>query len=257
MPRDAFGFQFWLKWIFWFAGSLILAALFWTVLLAQVFGKIQGTELTLAWAIAVFGSWFLLVIPFMRKKERIWKRINQDQEKAIDAWLAAMGLFIGLLIVSIVSWTWIYRESLDRAPGLNKDWAKAVFSTWLFLLLPFLVWMYKRTDQIYKSAVKRQTALKPPFRTIFIERSKRLLPESIVKKLKRLPLTVEKGQLITLHLRNGSQIPHVFVLNCSEILGVYERDTIDFENEDIVDVEPVAGMLRYEESKWLRLDGRA
>jgi len=257
MVRDSFGFQFWLKWILWFAGSFILAALFWTAVLIRGFGKIQGTELTLGWAIAVFGSWFLLIIPFMRKKEQIWKRVNQDQEKAIDAWLAAMGIFIGLLVVSILGWTWVYRKTIHLSHGLNHDWARAVFSSWLFLLLPFLVWMYKKTDQIYKEAVIRQQTQGPVFRTAFIEKSKRLLPESVVKKLKKIPQTIEKGQLVHLYLKDGVQIPNVFVLNSSEILGLYDRKTFDFESKDIVDAEPAASLSVHEEAKWLRLDGRA
>ncbi len=255
--RDPFGFQFWLKWILWFSGSLLLAALFWIAVLTGLFGKIQGTELTLAWAISVFGSWFLLVIPFMRKKEQIWKRINQDQEKAIDAWLTAMGIFIGLLIVSILGWTGVYRRTILFSEGLSKEWAKAVFSTWLFLLLPFLVWMYKRTDQIYKEAVKRQKAQGPVFRTAFIEKSKRLLPEAMVKKLKTLPPTMEKGQLVHLYLKSGAQVPNVFVLNFCEILGLYDRAAFDFETNDIVDAELAASLSVHEEAKWLRLDGRA
>ncbi len=257
MSRDPFGFKFWLKWILWFAGSLVLAALFWTAVLTRAFGKIQGAELTLGWAIAVFGSWFLLVIPFMRKKEQIWKRVNQDQEKAIDAWLTAMGIFIGLLVASLLGWTWVYRKTIHLSEGLNRDWARGVFSSWLFLLLPFLVWMYKKTDQIYKEAVKRQNALGPAFRTAFIEKSKRLLPEEVVKKLKTLPPTVEKGQLVHLYLKDGAQIQNVFVLNSCEILGLYDRTDFDFESKDIVDAEPAANLTVHEEAKWLRLDGRA
>ena len=255
-----FGFRFWLTWILWFAGSLTLAALVWTVALTGIFHRIEGPELTMVWAVAVFGSWFLLVVPFMRKKEQIWKRLNQDEERAADAWLAAMALFIGLLIVSSLGWSFVYRRSLGTfsTRGLNSDWAKAVFGTWIFLLLPFLVWMYRKADQIFKAAVIRQKVTGPVFRTLFVEKSKRLLPEKIAKTIQAVPPMLPKGHVVTLRLKDGTQVPHVFVLNSCEILGVYDRQEWGFEARDVVAVE-VAGetLPAYEESKWLRLDGRA
>ena len=85
--KDRYGFLFWLRWIFLFAGSFVASALLWTQLFKSLFGAVAGPELTFTWVIAVFGSWFLLIIPFMRKKEQIWKRLNDDQEHAVDAWL--------------------------------------------------------------------------------------------------------------------------------------------------------------------------
>jgi hypothetical protein len=237
-----------------------MAGLFWTQLMIKLFGQIQGTELTLTWALAVFGSWFLLIIPFMRKKEQIWKRLNQDQEKAAEAWLQAMGMFIGLLIISGLGWCLYYRPLLtDRtAGGLNHEWAKAVFGTWLFLLLPFLIWMYKKTDEIFKSAVARQMQSKPKFKTDFIPKASRLLSATIAAKIRSMKTTLAGGHVVTLTLQDGTKISDVFVLNSSEILGVYNRSELGFEASDIVDVEliPAEKLPPYDESKWLRLDGR-
>src|SRR5437773_125999 len=108
--QDRYGFLFWLKWILWFAGSFIISAIFWTLLIKGIFHEIKGPELTLTWAVSVFGSWFILVIPFMRKKEQIWKRLNSDQEKAVDAWLLGMGVLIGLLIASSFGWSFVFRS---------------------------------------------------------------------------------------------------------------------------------------------------
>ena len=85
--KDRYGFLFWLRWIVSFAGSFVVSAAAWTFALQYAFGPIRGAELLITWTVAVFGSWFILVIPFMRKKERIWKRLNTDQESAVDAWL--------------------------------------------------------------------------------------------------------------------------------------------------------------------------
>ena len=259
--KDAYGFQFWLKWILWFAGSFVLAAIFWTVFLTRVFGQIQSREIVLTWAVAVFGSWFLLLIPFMRKKEQIWKRLNEDQEKAIDAWLFGMGIFIGLLIISEFFWSfWFLRGSRPTSSGgFDPRWIRAVFGTWLFLTLPFLVLMYRRADKIFKTAVARQTQAGPSFRTHFVEKSRRMLPETIAAKLRGVPPTLEQGHVVTAVLKDGREVPHLFVLNANEILGVYDRTELGFDASDIVGVKPVDAdqLPGYEESKWLRLDGRA
>ena len=155
--QDRYGFLFWLKWILWFAGSFIFAAVCWTALMKRLFVSIQGPELTLTWIVAVFGSWFILVIPFMRKKEQIWKRLNQDQERAVDAWFIGMSVFIGLLLASSLAWSIAYKDRLHSIAGHGMDmlWAKAVFSSWLLILIPFLVLMYRSADKIFKDAAER------------------------------------------------------------------------------------------------------
>lgn len=244
-------------WILWFAGSLIGAAILWTFVLTSVFGRIQGAELTLSWAVAVFGSWFILLIPFMRKKEQIWKRLNDDQERAVDAWLAAMGIFIGLLVASCLFWSWRLADRVQLNDGFDPVWSKAVFGTWLFLLIPLLIWMYRKADDIMKTALVRQGVVAPSFKTAVIPRSERLLPEALAEKLKKIPPTLPRGHIVTVVLKNGERIPDVFVLDAREIAGVYDRDSFDFEPSQIVDVELIQSeqLPAYEEAKWLRLDG--
>ena len=252
--KDRYGFLFWLRWILWFAGAFILAAMVWTVLMRRLFGVIEGPELTMTWVVSVFGSWFILVIPFMRKKEQIWKRLNDDQEKAVDAWLLGMGVFIGLLVASLFVWSWLLRERTGR-DGFDPLWAQSVFVNWLVILLPFLILMYRKADFIFKTAVERQT-YSPTFRTVSVERSKRLLPVAIVQKLKGIPATLKGGQVVTLLLKNGRKVPHVFVIDCQEILGIYDETKYDFNPMEISAVEsiPSESLPAYEEKKWLRLD---
>ena len=255
---DAFGFRFWLFWILQFGGSFLLAALFWTGIMIWAFKEISEPELVLTWSVSVFGSWFLLLTPFMRKKEQIWKRLNQDEEKAVDAALQGMGAFIGLLIASAFFWIWRLRPRvfLESSGRLDPLWTKAVFGTWLFLTLPFLILLYRKADQIFKAAVMRQTADHPKFSSIFVERSKRLLPDEISRQLRAVPETLQKGHVVHLVLKNGRRIPHAFVLNSNEILGLYEKAEFDFNPKEIVGIEPVNQMPVYDETKWLRLDGR-
>ena len=241
--------------------------------MTMAFGPVAGPELAITWAVAVFGSWFLLLIPFMRKKEQIWKRLNQDEEKAVDAWLTGMGIFIGLAIFSCLFWSAhflgntsgqvpavpLHRISVRTGSGLHREWAKAVFGTWLLLALPFLVWMYRKADRIFKAAVIRQAEMGPRFRSVFLEKTKRLLPPAASEKLKLLPPTLQGGHVVKAVLKDGRIVPNCFVLNSGELLGVYDRVQMDFDARDIVDVSAVsaAELPPYEESKWLRLDGRA
>ncbi len=254
--KDRYGFLFWLRWILWFAGSFVVSAAAWTAGMKWMLGPVEGAELTMTWCVAVFGSWFLLLIPFMRKKEQIWKRLNDDQEKAVDAWLFGMGIFIGLLIMSALMWSAVLRESIHRSAGFELAWVKAVFATWLVILLPFLIFMYRKADSIFKTAVERQTYT-PKFMSVVVDRAKRILPGSVSEKLKTVPPTLRQGHVVTALLKDGRRISDVFILNNEEILGVYDRAELDFEGKDISKIEVTSPekLPSYEESRWLRVDG--
>lgn len=261
LEKDKFGFFFWLQWILWFAGAWTASALVWTFLFKALFGEIKQTEIVLVWAIAVFGSWFIFLTPFMRKKEQIWKRLNTDQEKGVDLWLNAVSTFIGLLVLTGFVWTWNYRANLMQSgrTGIDPLWLKSVLGTWLILVLPYLVWMYRRADTIFKEAVIRQTQSGPSFRTVFVERSKRLLAKPLADKIKQTESTLPEGHIVNLILKEDQKIPHVFIYHGEEILGVYDRVEMGFNTADVVNVEKVesSALPPYEESRWLRLDGRA
>ena len=252
-----FGFRFWLLWICQFAGSFLAAAIFWTFLLVRLFGKIAEPEIVTAWSVAVFGSWFILLTPFMRKKEQIWKRLNVDQEKSVDAFLQGISLFIGLLVLSSLGWSFVYKSRIfSYHHGFDPAWSSAVIGTWLFSMLPFLVFLYKKADQIFKNAALRQTDPAPRFRSIFVERQKRFIPEEIAAGLAKIPPALENGHVVTLTLKDGRKIPNVVVVNSREILGVYDRSELGFEMQDVTNIEPLETLPVYEEEKWLRLDGR-
>jgi len=252
--RDRYGFLFWLRWILWFAGSFTAAVLVWTILLQRVFGRIEGPELTLTWIVATFGSWLLIVIPFMRKKEQIWKRLNDDQEIAVDVWFRLMGLFMGLMVVTALGWSQRYRVEI-AGEGMQGVWAKAVFGTWMGMAVPFLVVMYRQADRIFTRAVARQTYV-PGYRTAAIPLERRLLPDPLAKKLGSYPPVLPNGHVVTALLRDGTRVPHVFILKGREILGVYDRPELGFDASDLADLEPQRpeDLPAYDESKWLRLD---
>ncbi len=259
MTKDRYGFLFWLQWILWFAGSFVAAAVSWTWLIRWLFGRIAGAELTVTWVVCVFGSWFMLVIPFMRKKEQIWKRLNDDQERAVDAWLLGMGLFLGLLVVSSLGWSVALKDRILSKPVgvLEPLWVKAVFGSWLVFLIPFLIVMYRQADNIFKTAVERQI-YNPRYKRVFIESSRRQLPENIVNRLKNIESTIPGGHLVEIRLRNGKKIPYVFIYNSREILGVYDREDLGFSIRDIdgFEVMDKKGLPAFIETKWLRIDQR-
>lgn len=244
-------------WILSFAGSFLLSAGFWTFTISRVLGDLSQPEILVTWALSVFGSWFLILTPFMRKKEQIWKRLNQDQEKATNAWLTGMGFFIALLIAVCFFWGWYLRASIFEDPGFDKIWVRNVFASWLVLILPFLIFLYKKADAIYQGALQRQTHLSPKFKTAFMEKSQRMLPPPLVTKLAQFPETLQSGHVVNVVLKDGRKVPDVFIYRGEEILGIYNLESPAFEANDIQDLEPVQQLQNYEESKWLRLDGRA
>lgn len=255
--HDRFGFQFWLFWILSFAGSFLVTAAFWTWAISALLGDLSQPELLVTWALSVFGSWFLILTPFMRKKEQIWKRLNQDQEKAVDTWLAGMGVFIALLVVVSFFWSWQLRRPILEDPGFDGLWARNVFASWMVLMLPFLIFLYKKADPIYQAAVKRQTTLGPKFQTAFWDQSQRRLTAEMALKIKTFPETMHDGHVVNVILKDGRKVPDVFIFRGREILGIYDAEKPDFDVRDIADVERVQNLPAYEESKWLRLDGRA
>ena len=256
--KDRYGFFFWLTWILWFAGSFVLAAVFWTLLMKKLFGEIFGAELTMTWVVSVFGSWFLLVIPFMRKKEQIWKRLNEDQERSVDAWFRAMSLFIGFLAASLFFWTWKLFPEISGSVGMHASWMKAVFVSWLLILVPFLIFMYRQADNIFKTAEVRQIYT-PKFKSTYVEPSRRLLSDQIVQQLKNIPAVLRDGHLVHAKLKDGRRVTNLFIFKGREVLGIYDAASFDFSAQDIVSIEPLykEGLSTFDEQKWLRIDGKS
>ncbi len=254
--RDRYGFLFWLRWIVSFAGSFVVSAIAWTLLLGKLFGPIEGEELMLTWTVSVFGTWFILVIPFMRKKEQIWKRLNDDQEKAVDAWLAGFGSFIGAFVASEFIWALVLKSRIaPNTPGLDPLWMKAVFSTWLVILIPLLIWMYRSADTIFKTANARQTR-EPVFQMLWVAPEKRLLSAALAAKLSKVEQTLPGGHVVRGRLRNGEVLEHLFVLNGKEIVGAYDLQRTDFDASQFEDIEVIDSrqIPPYDESRWIRFN---
>ncbi len=254
--QDRYGFMFWFRWIVAFAGSFIVSAAAWTWFLTHFFGPIQAEELVLVWTASVFGSWFLLLIPFMRKKEQIWKRLNSDQEKSVDASFTGMAFFIGFFIASAVFWSWVFKKRiLPDTAGFDSLWMKAVFSTWLVALIPILVWMYRKADRIFENANAKQT-YEPRFKIHWIEPEKRLLPEALVQQIKKSRPTLPGGHLVNAKLKNGGTSEHLFVLAGKEVAGIYDPKTLDFDVSELQELSVLESTYLpvFDESKWVRFN---
>ena len=253
--KDRYGFLFWLRWIVSFAGSFIVSAIAWTVILNRIFGAVEAEELVMTWAVSVFGTWFILVIPFMRKKEQIWKRLNDDQERSVDAWLTGMGFFIGAFVVSAFVWGLVFKQRLlSGTPGLDPVWMRAVFSTWVIILVPLLIWMYRSADRIFKTANERQTR-EPAFQRQWVTPDRRLLPQALSEKLQKEKPTLSGGHLVKGRFKNGDVWP-LFILNGREVIGAYDYSKTDFDASQLIDVaveEPVKLPIP-DESRWVRFN---
>ncbi len=86
-----------------------------------------------------------------------------------------------------------------------------------------------------------------------------MIPSSFAKKIQEKTPVLPDGYVVSFLLKDGRKIPNVFVTKGNEILGVYDRVSVDFSAEDIQDVQVLdkEELPVYEEEKWLRLDGRA
>ena len=66
-----------------------------------------------------------------------------------------------------------------------------------------------------------------------------------------------EGHVVNVILKDGRKINDVFIFRGQEILGIYNAEKPSFQGQDMADIERVENLPTYEESKWLRLDGKA
>jgi hypothetical protein len=136
-------------------------------------------------------------------------------------------------------------------------WVTSVFGTWLVILIPLIIVMYQKVDKAYEDARIRREKAANRFRSTFVEKAKRLLPSELSKKLSHIQETITGGHLVTVVLKDGRRIPHVFISNEREILGIYAASEMTFEGKDIADLEAADRnhLPRFLAPQWLRVDG--
>ncbi len=187
------------------------------------------------------------------------KQSKKGSSQTILWWVVWICLTIGSFFVATAVWTpFIARHFGSIHDSRNSVlWIVAVFGTWMAILLPLIVAMYHKVDKAYEDARMAREKAAMKFRSVFVERSRRLLSEKLKEKLEGRPETIEGGHLVAVLLRDGRKIPNVFVAHREEILGIYDFTEMPFEASEIVGLEvtdpgelPVFFM-----SNWLRLDG--
>ena len=191
---------------------------------------------------------------------------SPPRQSSVVWWVVWILLTILSFFVSAHFWTWFIAERVGsmRKPGVPILWVAAVFGTWMVLLIPLIVVMYNKVDKAYEEArIRREMQLLKqaqrtiPFKSIYVEESKRLLNKHLAKKLRKFPKVIKRGYLVTAILRDRKRIENVFVADKKEILGVYGLDTLPFGVNEIVDLEPanLDQLPDFKIENWLRLDG--
>lgn len=174
-------------------------------------------------------------------------------------WVIWIILTIGSFFLAAAFWTPV----IARYYGTIREtktavlWISAVFGSWMAMLLPLIVIMYQKVDKAYEDARLRREKAAMKFRSIWVEKSKRLLPDAVSAKIDPWPETIEGGRLVTVILKDGRKIPHVFIAGSREILGIYDFTDLPFEGGDVVDAEPanLENLPQFFAAHWLRLDG--
>ncbi len=192
--------------------------------------------------------------------------MSSHGQSTIVWWVSWIFLTILTFFVAAYFWTWFIARYVGRMQdsGMPVLWVVAVFGTWMLMLVPLIVLMYNKVDKTYEDArIRRETESMTrlqkyaPYRGEFVEETKRRIGESLVAKLREYPEVLKRAHLVHARLRDGRRVENIFIYDKKEMLGVYDRERLDFDPSEIVDVEPVdiQNLPAYEEAKWLRLDG--
>ena len=266
--KNLAGIWFWLKWIIVAIGGFIGSALFWNwFLLKFLKANFNEPRVAIGWMVAIFGTWFITLIPLMKKKETVMGHMDKQDESTVTWWLIWISLTIGSFFLAVWLWTPFIAKHFGsiKNPGVTLLWVISVFGTWLVVLIPLMIFMYRKVDQAYEDArIKRETRLekfKDPvkIKAVFVEESKRRIPKTLTQKLKAVPNTIKGGHLVTAVLKDGRRIEHVFIANRQIILGVYDQLGFSFDARDIADVEltDLTHPPDFTQKMWLRLDGNS
>ena len=179
--------------------------------------------------------------------------------QTIFGWIVWITLTIASFFASAAFWTPIIARKLGSIHETRNAvvWVAAVFGTWMAALVPLIIVMYSKVDKAYEDARLRREQAALRFKSIPVEKSKRLLPSPLAAKLEHSPEVIQGGHLVTLLLKDGRRIPNVFISGRKEILGIYDADELTFEASDIRDMETadLNNLPSFLTPNWLRLDG--
>ena len=274
------GIWFWLKWILLAIGGFTVSLLFWNwLLLDRLNANMNNPQVAIGWMVAVFGTWFVTLIPLMKKKETVMGHMDKQDESTVTWWLIWISLTIGSFFLAVWFWTPFIaaRFGSIKNPTTAILWIIAVFGSWLVALTPLMILMYRKVDKAYEDArirrelraekfsaegrIRLQYGGKDPVKieAVFIEESKRQLSKHLTEKLKNVPQTIKGGHLVTAVLKDGRKIENVFIARRKELLGIYDQQELTFEPDDIINFEltDLTHPPDFTQKTWLRLDGNS
>lgn len=266
--NSAAGIWFWLRWILTTIGGFLISFIFWNWLLFTKLGAdFKKPGVAIGWLAAVFGSWFVILIPLMAKKEKVMGHMDKQDESTVTWWLIWIAMTIGSFFVAVWFWTPFIAEHLGpiRNPGISLIWVIAVFGSWLVALIPLMIFMYSKVDKAYEDARIRREGRREKFkdtvkiRAVLIPEAKRKIPAELTERLKKERETIKGGHLVNLVLKDGRKIENAFVAGRKELLGLYDQDEFTFEGNDIANLELVdlTNPPDFTQKRWLRLDGNS
>ena len=189
-----------------------------------------------------------------------------SKELGIFWWIAWIVLTIGSFFISYAFWTpWIAQRvgSMDQS-GAPVLWVTAVFGSWMILLIPLIIVMYYKVDKAYEDARLRRESqsrerenARDGARIIQMPGNSRLLSNDIQATLRQTPWTIPHGHLVNVTLVDGRIFENVFVKDCNQIMGIYDRAEILFDGDDVssVQIVPQDKIPTMLEERWLRFDG--
>ena len=266
--NNAAGIWFWLRWILTCIAGFTVSFVFWDwLLLVKLGGDIKKPGVAIGWMVAVFGTWFITLIPLMAKKEKVMGHMDKQDESTVSWWLIWISLTIGSFFAAVWFWTPFIARHFGsiKNPGVSLLWIIAVFGSWLVALIPLMVFMYSKVDKAYEEARIKREMRREKFKdtvkikALLIPGEKRRIPPELAKSLKEIPETIKGGHLLHVRLKDGRRVENVFVSGGSEVLGVYDQDEFTFKGSDIIGYEP-ADLLHppdFTAKRWLRLDGNS
>lgn len=174
-------------------------------------------------------------------------------------WVIWISLTILSFFAASAFWTPVIAKHYGsvRETKASIIWVVAVFGSWMVILVPLIILMYSKVDKVYEDARINREKKEARFRSIFVEPSKRRIPDSIAQKLAQGPETIEGGYLVNATLADGRKIENLFISSQKEVLGLYNATDFSFEGKDIVSVEAIDWTQppSFLANFWLRLDG--
>lgn len=257
-PKDHSSFLWWLGWIVLAITALIGSGSFWTWAIPRTLGDFTNPAVTMLWLIAVFGTWMILLIPFIRAKERVMSHMDEEDEATVSWWLRWMALVVVGLGASCAFWTWVFGTDLWSRDLSGKFglWVLAVFGSWAAVLIPATAVIRRKLTQARGEARRKKEEEAERSKGIWVEESKRRLDALWADQLKRTPQTLAGAHIVSATLQDGRKIPNVVVSRCKEVVGVHGDGHWPFEVKDIAELEvvPRSELEKLDPEGWFWID---